>query len=296
MVVERSRRVPFLRSKTHQRQSDRQNGVGINGPTVDKLRQSHQPAQVPETAMSKNLWSALLGELGGYGAWRSDDQAFAQVAQRLNRFDMGAELSVEQVDLILFSLSRGQALMRAVHDWEDPIVGAKPKTAQSSSHFRGAQWRLVMAYNAFEIVCFALMAGKYASAQQRFSEFAVCCEMSLYQDRIGLPNQGLATTQQWFDASMAETGSKEAYLSGFLGLENGDRKVFQAWFVDAQAIETWEGAVLLAKALRNMTAHGALSATKTKELGLKAAMEEATEILRQLVLGAIARLARHDEP
>lgn len=245
--------------------------------------------------MSQNLWSIFLDEMGGYGAWQSDEKSLAKVIQRLNRFDMGGESSAEQVDLILFSLSRGQALMRAVYDWENPIVGAEPNTAQDSSYFRGAQWRLVMAYNAFEIMCFALMAGKYASSQQRFSEFAICCEMNLYQDRIGSPNQDLAVTQRWFDASIAETGTKETYLSDFLGLRAGDRKVFQAWFVDGQAIETWEGAVLLAKALRNMTAHGALSATKTKNLGLKAAMEEATEVLRQLGLGAIARLAKSDE-
>jgi hypothetical protein len=241
--------------------------------------------------MSQKLWFSFLGEMGGYGAWQSDEKALAKVAQRLSRFDTGAELPVEQVDLILFSLSRGQALMQAVNDWKSPIVGAEPKTAQDSSHFRGAQWRLVMAYNAFEIVCFALMQGNYANVQQKFAQFAVHCNVGAYQGRIGLSNKELAVTQKWFDASIAETGTKETYLLNFLGMENGDRKVFQSWFVDGQAIETWEGAALLAKALRNMTAHGALSATKTKELGLKSAMEAATEVLSKLVLGAIERLA-----
>lgn len=252
--------------------------------------------------IQQDAWSDLLSKIGGYGAWRDDAKTQSFMVKALSQFDVGDKLNQDQgkteVDLIMFALSRGRSLMKAVADWEKPIVGAEPSTSQASAYMRGAQWRLVMAYNAFEIVCFELMQGKYASAEERFGKFVACCNAGDAQWKIESPKKERAVIQQWLDIPLNEQkepvgnqAGQESYLLDFLGLRSGDRTVFNEWFLDGKTITTWEKALLLAKALRNMTAHGALSATKVKEFGLKSGIEELTIVLNKLVCCAIARIA-----
>lgn len=256
--------------------------------------------------MQRHAWLDLLKKLGGYGSWCENSDMHRLMVGALRQFDLedtlDASQGYEQIDLVMVAISRGRSLMEAVADWEKPVVGAEPATSQDSAYMRGAQWRLVMAYNAFEIVCFALMQGKYANVEQRFAKFVACCNAGDYRRNIESPKRERAVIKQWLDIPLSsqeeptvnQTG-QESYLLDFLGLYSGDRKVFERWFLKSECVDTWEGALLLAKALRNMTAHGALSATKVREFGLKNGIEELTIVLSELVSCAIGRLADFEQ-
>jgi hypothetical protein len=66
-------------------------------------------------------------------------------------------------------------------------------------------------------------------------------------------------------------------------LRYGDRKMFQSWVLAKSPVEAWDKSILLAKALRNMSAQGALSASKVEELGLRQAFAVLPDHLSEVV-------------
>ncbi len=60
--------------------------------------------------------------------------------------------------------------------------------------------------------------------------------------------------------------------------------------VQAAKVSSWTDAVRLAKALRNATAHGALSATKVKQWGLENAIFTLSDNLGELVVAGLRKL------
>mgnify|MGYP000913948199 FL=1 len=68
-------------------------------------------------------------------------------------------------------------------------------------------------------------------------------------------------------------------------MTNGDVKIFRRWFLQGESVSNWVDALFLARAIRNATAHGALSASKAAELKLGEAIAVLT---RDLTLVAAA--------
>jgi hypothetical protein len=60
----------------------------------------------------------------------------------------------------------------------------------------------------------------------------------------------------------------------FLKTDKGDRSQIQSWLFDQKPCSSWTDALLLAKALRNCTAHGALSPNKVEQWGLGEAFKQ----------------------
>jgi hypothetical protein len=65
----------------------------------------------------------------------------------------------------------------------------------------------------------------------------------------------------------------------FLKTDKGDRSQIQYWLFDQKSCSSWTDALLLAKALRNCTAHGALSPNKVEQWGLAEAFIQLPQIL-----------------
>ena len=99
-------------------------------------------------------------------------------------------------------------------------------------------------------------------------------------DVIEAPRTGKAIAR-WID----EEGG-DAILD-FLGVNRTDRDTLKTWLLKEQAIADWSSMALLAKALRNATAHGALSASTAKELGLQAALEKLPTLPQDFAHGAL---------
>ncbi|MBI4780923.1 MAG: hypothetical protein HY785_06320 [Oscillatoriophycideae cyanobacterium NC_groundwater_1537_Pr4_S-0.65um_50_18] len=239
---------------------------------------------------SDSVWSQLLQNFGGYGGWRNNSELCTKLHTKLNSFSSKHIDSAEHVEIVLYSLSRGYWLMKAALDWENPYAGKEPISPLSVSMLRGLQWRLVMAYNAFELICVALMQSKTLSPKI-ISDFVQKCQLKEYADPITSPNKDRAGLKQWLDSSViTDEGTEGEALLDFLGLRCGDRKMFQSWVLAESPVDTWDGSILLAKALRNMSAHGALSASKVGELGLRQPLAVLPGDLSEVVHKALQQL------
>lgn len=247
----------------------------------------------PAAAHPTDNWTRLLQSLGGYGNWRTDATVQTALFQKISSFSSAHRNQPEHTEGVLYSLSRGYSLNQAALEWEKPYAGKAPTGTQDASWLRGIQWRLVMSYNAFELVCVVLMQPPQALTPDAMRAFVQKCDLPPYSTPIPSPNQQRAGIQQWLDQS-APTGVKGSALLDFLGLRAGDRRTFQAWAMPQKAQENpitdWEQAIRLAKALRNMSAHGSLSATKIRELGLRQAFEILPQNLAVVINSAIGKL------
>ena len=241
----------------------------------------------------RSVWARFLNDIGDCGRWRTDSQLLTNIGEKIGYFDDGHSHSVEHVDLVMYAISRGYSLMRAVEDWDSPFVGALPQSRQDVSVLRGIQWRLFMAYNAFEIIYETLMSQRWASFSARADAFQRNCKLPAYSPTLASPGKDRAVLRRWLDESISSSDSEGDALLEFLGLNRGgDRTVFKLWLIGEQPVASWTEALTLSKALRNMSAHGALSASKVGELGLRPALETLTENLRDATYGAIRVLAQ----
>lgn len=238
-------------------------------------------------------WTQLLQSLGGYGNWRTDATVQTALFHKISYFSPAHRNQPEHTEVVLYSLSRGYSLNQAALEWEKPYAGKVPTGTQDTSWLRGLQWRLVMSYNAFELVCVALMQPSQTLTPEMIKAFVQKCGLPPYATTIASPDQQRAGIQQWLEQSIP-TGARGYALLDFLGLRAGDRKAFQAWVLPKTAagnpVRDWDQAILLAKALRNMSAHGSLSATKIRELGLRQAFEILPQNLAAVIDVAIGKL------
>lgn len=249
---------------------------------------THDPSNHPS-----NYWTQLLQSLGGYGNWRTDAAVQTALFHKISHFSSAHRNLPEHTEVVLYSLSRGYSLNRAALEWEKPYAGKLPTGTQDAAWLRGLQWRLVMSYNAFELVCVALMQPPQTLTPEVIKAFVQKCDLKAYPTPIASPDQQRAGIQQWLDQAVP-IGVQGQTLLDFLGLRAGDRKAFQAWALPQKAkenpITNWDQAILLAKALRNMSAHGSLSATKIRALGLRQAFETLPQNLADVINAAIGQL------
>ncbi len=166
---------------------------------------------------------------------------------------------------------RGHELIAQARSWVEPSIGSG-KTATA----RGAQWRLVMAYGGFELLAKSLAGGKDGGLDEQ-SLRALIGRLSLPGfEPLAPPPIEKSTLKEWMDEEDASD------VLDFLKMENGDRKRFGAWLAKQKAVETWSDAVLLAKALRSATVHGALSPRKMEEWTLGKAISRLTDEIFRL--------------
>lgn len=256
----------------------------------------------PATHDPSNCWTQLLQSLGGYGNWRTDATVQTALFHKISYFSSAHRNRPEHTEVVLYSLSRGYSLSRAALEWEKPYAGKVPTGTQDTAWLRGLQWRLVMSYNAFELVCLALTCpppspqpptpSSQPLTPDIIKAFVQKCGLPAYATPIESPNRQRAGIQQWLDQTAPVEAQGNALLT-FLGLRHGDRKAFQAWALPSSGnhpITDWDQAILLAKALRNMSAHGSLSATKTRDLELRQAFETLPQNLADVINAAIGKL------
>ena len=92
-------------------------------------------------------------------------------------------------------------------------------------------------------------------------------------DAIPSPSLERQSFKDWL-----EELDQDAVLD-FLKTDKGDRSQIQSWLLDQKPCTRWTDALLLAKALRNCTAHGALSPNKVEHWGLAEAFKQLPQAL-----------------
>lgn len=150
--------------------------------------------------------------------------------------------------------------------WAEPSIGPG-KTAPA----RGRQWRLVMSYGGLELLIKSLSGTKGNGLEGKILE-NLLGKISLPTfEPLEPPAIEKSSLKEWIEEEDASD------VLDFLRMENGDRSRFDAWLTKQQAVATWGDGVLLAKALRSATVHGALSPTKIMEWKLGETLSILTE-------------------
>lgn len=234
--------------------------------------------------VSRKLWQ-ILGE---YESWKSDPAKCQNIQQKLLHFNKNHSLDSDDIDDVIQSLSKGYYLIKSGLEWHEPVIGHTSIDKLNDTHkARGLQWQLVMVWGGFETIIKTLLKPGTRSLKPE--------QIKIFIDKCGLPNYNLLTSpdstrvklEKWLEITSSD---KNSSLADFLTLENGDRKIIEKWIVQSNSISTWVDAARLAKALRNATAHGALSASKVKQWGLQKPLLTLSENLGEIVVAGMQKL------
>jgi hypothetical protein len=146
-----------------------------------------------------------------------------------------------------------------------------------------------MAYGGFETSTKTLLKmGRGGLSPVALRSFTSKCSLPTYTP-LPSPKIARVNLDKWLK-KLPVTPTDKTPLIDFLSLESGDAQVVEAWIVQSAEVASWTDAVRLAKALRNATAHGALSATKVKQWGLENAILTLSDNLGELVVAGLRKL------
>lgn len=226
----------------------------------------------------KNVWNVLEPDK----SWLTDTAKCDYIQKKISYFNSQHDNSSEHIDQFIKALSRGQALVQAAIEWENPAIGQK-ETRSLNDKLRGHQWRLVIAYSGFEIASKALMMATWNKQVDRgmYERFLEKCALPDYE--LLEPPTNKPKLTKWLN-------KEEGALAQFLGLTSGDMKAINRWLVQSESVDSWFEAFKLAKALRNASAHGFLLPTKIHEWGLKKGFLRLTDDLARVVIAALSKV------
>jgi hypothetical protein len=206
-----------------------------------------------------------------------------ELVSRFRRLDPAKNGTAEEARQSIGKLFRGVTLLKHALEWNDPSVGRAGKSAA----IRGQQWRLVMSYSGYEQVEDAIFGESCHNKTTRKNALA----------RIRLQHRlpGPILTQQAIDY-IEERDKDGGKLFDFLGIQKSKRDRFHNWLLGGVADEPCgtERAVFISAQLRHLVAHGALSADRTKKLGLETAFEAAPLILHEIAGGLLEILIQNN--
>jgi hypothetical protein len=143
-----------------------------------------------------------------------------------------------------------------------------------------------MIYGGFETVTKTLFKKHKYLNPEIIQELIDKCDIPNYSLLIP-PASTRVKLEKWLEKPSHTSKTAIAY---FLGLEKGDQAIIEDWIVKSHVISNWVDAVKLAKALRNATAHGALSASKVRQWGLQKSILTLSDNLGEIVIAAIHKL------
>lgn len=235
----------------------------------------------------RNIWQVF----GPNESWLEDTAKCREIQQRLAHFQKNHPAKAEHIDDVVKALAQGFNLVKSSVQWSDPAIGHPADSEPNVTHkARGAQWRLVMAYGGFETMVKTLLNFQKREGlnPQILAEFIQKCGLPDYHSMVP-PDSTLVSLDKWL--TKPAISDRKSALVDFLCLERADAKAVEEWMVQGLPISTWLAATRLAKALRNTSAHGALSASKINEWGMRHALFKLCDNLGEIMVAALRKLA-----
>lgn len=236
----------------------------------------------------------LEGLQASYACWRrvigaqpttpDAEVRFAEILRACIAFSGKQVESPDQAHHLHAVLAKGKELLCTALEWDEPIVG---RAAAESSPFRGLQWRLVLAWSGLEQII-----KKLVTSTNRGGLEPLLANLHLPPfPIIEPPNEKASRLSRWRNR---DVGNDSTGINGFLDAESRETKAtLRTWLISGEPLHGWADALVLAKVLRHVTAHGALSATKVREWGLAPFFEQlvpylgivAAAIFERMVVG-----------
>jgi hypothetical protein len=234
--------------------------------------------------VSRNIWQVF----GEYNSWKSDPAKCQNIHQKLLHFNKNHSPDLDHIDNVIQSLSKGYYLIKSGLEWHEPAIGHSSIDKLTDTHkARGLQWRLVMVWGGFETITKTLLPKPNKSFEQTLKDFTDICALPKYDSLIAPDRSTLVKLDKWLEKP---SESEKSALANFLSLNKDDLKIMENWIVKSNSISTWVEAIILAKALRNATVHGALSASKVKQWGLQKPLLTLSDNLGEIVVAGLEKL------
>ena len=199
------------------------------------------------------------------------------------------------LDYRLAAIARGYALMRAAHLDFKPAMGRYATECGPSrlDTVRGLQWRLVLSVAGFEM----FLRGRIGQKDKKLKIWKLVKLAIRYVSLEPPPppmtpppnrRKGRSTKlESWLDDIPLPT--RAVRFAEFFGLNEFEEPVLLGWLRGARKPWGWEEHLQLATALRNVTAHGALSAKKARELRMGRAFDSLPCILLDFAAATLAK-------
>ena len=241
-------------------------------------------------------WQRLLkSEL----ADETDPKRFDGIRRRLKQFPFLKSLKTEQdIRDTLSLISQGRALLRAAIEESLEYQAPEGKRLSPARRARVVQWRFVMAFSGVETLSRGLILPRSNTwTKPRFGQYIRemdgCLKLTKKHplEPVVSPKHGNArpskVREEFFAATNLTEGGKMART---LNLNKFDVKLLGDWINGEHALESWADRLNVAKALRNCTVHGALSADKAHKLGFIPALTSFTTDLDRFANEVFVRL------
>lgn len=239
------------------------------------------------TTPLEDAWRDLWRVFGTRESWTADEAKCKDIQQRLSHFNSLHSSDPDSINNLIGGLSRGFYLMKSALEWQEPAAGHNSTEKPNDTHkARGIQWRLVMAYSGFETVTNTLLINEKYLTPNTIKDFTEKCSLPDYC-LLNSPAATRGNLEKWLNKPSLE---KKSALADFLSLENGDKTIIEEWIVKSTPVSTWVDAVRLTKAIRNATAHGALSPTKVNQWGLQKPLLTLSDNLGEIVVASMLKL------
>ncbi len=249
--------------------------MSLRNPTIegrphpDQVR-THFTEMPHPTPTAHARWAATARE--PEKNFEAVSSAITAFAGRAKAKDLGELLALLQ------GLARGEALLNQAFQWSKPTAGRESELAE----FRGLQWRLVMAVAGLEIMIKSLIGKDHPG----IDEFQILEKrLALDVPPIAAPTLARSVREEWVE---------DERLLKFLSLRGYDLKILRRFLADNDCpfIDGLAEQLALAKALRNCTAHAALSATKCRQLKLRPTLETLPGVIHRVSEGIFEALWR----
>ncbi|MEB3179660.1 MAG: hypothetical protein VKL59_11590 [Nostocaceae cyanobacterium] len=237
----------------------------------------------------ENVWRDLWQVFGESESWDSDPVKCKEIQQRLSRFNRSHSDDSEHINNVIQALSKGYNLLKSGIEWHEPVIGHQSIDKLNNTHkARGVQWKLVMVWGGFETITKIILPkpNKKNNFKVIIQNFIDELELPMYVE-LTAPDSTRANLEKWLAKPNC---GKSTALSYFLSLQNTDQEIIDHWIIQSQPISTWGEAVRLAKAMRNATAHGALSASKVKQWGMQKSLLTLSDNLGEIVVAGLQKL------
>ncbi|NEN89667.1 MAG: hypothetical protein F6K48_12460 [Okeania sp. SIO3H1] len=241
-----------------------------------------QSKEIPENL--RNVWSEVWQIFEPDNSWKDDQSKCRIIKEKLVYFSQEHYDTPEHIDKVIKALCRGVSLTQAAVDWQNPHIGDDSSPRKKHEKLRGIQWQLVIAYAGFEITAKGLMNHFEIKTKSKIiQDFINKCNLSSYQKLEPPTPKEKSNLEKWLN-------KEDEAIADFLGVTKYDAAIINPWLVNSQAVCDWEEAVKLAKALRNVTAHGFLQPTKVGQWKLKSSFRTLADNLAEIMTSGLRKL------
>ena len=171
-------------------------------------------------------------------------------------------------------INRGARLVFSAAGWKKPTIG----DGDGSAMARGVQWRMTMAWTGLELLCDSLFPRINNCEADILLEWCQLLGLAMIAKEIRVP-RGLKRS-----AKIRNLWREEVEILEFLDVRGGKpRRSLDAWWVKQTPIADYVAALQAARAIRDVTSHGLLSAHRVEKFGLVSANSNGTAPLDRLV-------------